>query len=68
VEATADDGSTEAVIVEDGPELALRVVFQPEYWAERDPLSLKILRAFGCAVHDYTSRKRATLLPEHSYV
>jgi putative glutamine amidotransferase len=68
VEARADDGAIEAVSVKDAAEFALGVVFHPEYWAEQDPPSLKIMRAFGCAVHDYTARKRTTLVPERSDV
>jgi putative glutamine amidotransferase len=57
VEATADDGSVEAVSVRDAKGFALAVVFHPEYWAERDEPSHAILRAFAAAVKDYAARK-----------
>ena len=57
VEATADDGSVEAVSVRDAKGFALAVVFHPEYWAERDEPSHAILRAFAAAVQDYAGRK-----------
>ncbi|RAI44383.1 gamma-glutamyl-gamma-aminobutyrate hydrolase family protein [Rhodoplanes roseus] len=53
VEATAPDGSIEAVTVADAPGYVLGVIFHPEYWAERDPTSLAILRSFGEAVSVY---------------
>ena len=58
VEATAEDGSVEAVSVESAKEFALAVVFHPEYWAEKDPPSLAILKAFARAVERYAARKR----------
>ena len=68
VEATADDGSIEAMSVGDAREFALGVAFHPEYWAEGDPASMKILRAFGCAVHAYAGRNTKPVLREKSYV
>jgi putative glutamine amidotransferase len=56
-EATADDGSVEAVSVRDAKGFALAVVFHPEYWTERDEPSHAILRAFAAAVADYAARK-----------
>jgi putative glutamine amidotransferase len=56
-EATADDGSVEAVSVRDAKGFALAVVFHPEYWTERDEPSHAILRAFVAAVADYAARK-----------
>jgi putative glutamine amidotransferase len=58
VEATADDGSVEAVSVADAKGFALGVIFHPEYWAERDAPSHAILRAFAAAVHAYSGRNQ----------
>jgi putative glutamine amidotransferase len=57
VEATADDGSVEAVTVADAKGFNLAVVFHPEYWAERDEPSYAILQAFAEAVGDYARRR-----------
>jgi putative glutamine amidotransferase len=56
VEATADDGTIEAVSVPGSKGFALGVVFHPEYWAERDEVSKAILTAFGAAVSAYANR------------
>jgi putative glutamine amidotransferase len=56
VEATADDGSVEAVTVSGAKGFNLAVVFHPEYWAERDEPSYAILQAFAAAVRDYADR------------
>ena len=53
VEATADDGSVEAVTVRDAKGFNLAVVFHPEYWAERDEASHAILQAFAAAVRGH---------------
>jgi putative glutamine amidotransferase len=60
-EATADDGTVEAVTVSGAKGFALGVVFHPEYWAERDAVSHAILRAFAAAVHDYAARKQLAI-------
>jgi gamma-glutamyl-gamma-aminobutyrate hydrolase PuuD len=46
----------------------LAVVFHPEYWADSDPVSMRILRAFGCAVHEYASRSTRPDLREAVHV
>ena len=68
VEATAEDGSIEAVSIDAAKEFALAVVFHPEYWAEKDPPSLAILKAFARAVERYAARKRATAAREPAHV
>jgi len=57
VEATAEDGTIEAVSVRDAKGFALGVVFHPEYWVECDSPSRAILNAFGEAVHAYAASR-----------
>lgn len=49
-EASAPDGTVEAVSVKDAPGFALGVQWHPEYWAASDPASTRIFEAFGDAV------------------
>ncbi|MEN3793498.1 gamma-glutamyl-gamma-aminobutyrate hydrolase family protein [Fulvimarina sp. MAC3] len=49
VEATAPDGTIEAVSVKDAPAFALGVQWHPEYWAETDAASRAIFEAFASA-------------------
>lgn len=56
VEATANDGSVEAVSIVGAKGFALAVIFHPEYWAERDEPSDAILRAFAAAVDAYAGQ------------
>ncbi|MHC5305691.1 gamma-glutamyl-gamma-aminobutyrate hydrolase family protein [Bartonella sp. LJL80] len=51
VEATAPDGTIEAVSVKNADTFAIGVQWHPEYWAESDAPSNKIFKAFGEAVH-----------------
>ncbi len=53
VEATAPDGTIEAVRVRDAAGFALGVQWHPEYWARTDPPSQKLFAAFGEAVRRY---------------
>jgi len=53
VEATADDGTIEAVSVKGASGFALGVQWHPEYWAETDVPSQKLFKAFGDAVRAY---------------
>jgi putative glutamine amidotransferase len=55
VEATATDGTIEAVSVKDAAGFTLGVQWHPEYWAASDTNSARIFAAFGDAV-----RQRAT--------
>lgn len=57
VEATAPDGTIEAVSVEGAKAFALGVQWHPEYWAESDPASAAIFSAFGEACREYGRAK-----------
>jgi len=57
VEATAQDGTIEAVSVIDAKGFALGVQWHPEYWAETDGPSRALFEAFGKAVRDYQASK-----------
>ena len=50
VEATAPDGTIEAVRVIDAPGFAIGVQWHPEYWVESDEPSARLFAAFGRAV------------------
>jgi len=57
VEATAEDGTVEAVSVRAAQAFALGVQWHPEYWAaqagDKDAASTRIFQAFGDAVRAY---------------
>jgi putative glutamine amidotransferase len=55
VEATAEDGTIEAVSVIGAKGFAVGVQWHPEYWAETDTPSRALFEAFGDAVRDYAS-------------
>ena len=57
VEATAEDGTIEAVSVIDAKNFAVGVQWHPEYWAETDAPSRALFHAFGEAVRAYAARK-----------
>ncbi|MBP1846947.1 putative glutamine amidotransferase [Rhizobium petrolearium] len=57
VEATAEDGTIEAVSVIDAKNFAVGVQWHPEYWAETDAPSRALFKAFGDAVRTYAARK-----------
>ena len=57
LEATAADGTIEAVSVIDANGFAVGVQWHPEYWAETDAPSRALFEAFGKAVHDYRNSK-----------
>lgn len=50
VEATAPDGTIEALSVADARAFAMGFQWHPEYWAKTDPPSRAIFEAFGAAV------------------
>jgi len=50
VEATAPDGTIEAVRVREAVSFALGVQWHPEYWVRTDPPSMKLFAAFGHAM------------------
>ena len=57
VEATAEDGTIEAVSVIDARNFAVGVQWHPEYWAETDAPSRALFSAFGDAVRNYAAGK-----------
>lgn len=57
VEATAPDGTIEAVSVIDAANFAVGVQWHPEYWAQTDSPSRAIFTAFGDAVRAYAKEK-----------
>ena len=61
VEATAPDGTVEAVSVIGSPAFAVGVQWHPEYWTSSDDASARIFRAFGDAVRSH-ARARETRL------
>lgn len=58
VEATASDGTIEAVSVKNAKSFALGVQWHPEYKAAENPDSVKLFAAFGEAVRERAARKR----------
>ncbi len=58
VEATAPDGTIEAVRVADAPAFALGVQFHPEHRVTEVPLYRAILGAFGAAARAYADQRR----------
>ena len=58
VEATAPDGTIEAVSVKNARGFAVGVQWHPEYWAKTDAPSRRILAAFGDAARQYASARR----------
>ena len=57
VEATAPDGTVEAVSVIGAKAFACGVQWHPEYWAETDAPSRNLFTAFGDAVRAYAASK-----------
>lgn len=57
VEATAEDGTIEAVSVIDAKGFAVGVQWHPEYWAETDSPSRALFEAFGEAVRTYARNR-----------
>lgn len=57
VEATAADGTVEAVSVIDAKGFAVGVQWHPEYWAEQDTPSRALFEAFGDAVRSFASTR-----------
>lgn len=64
VEATAEDGTVEAVSVIDAPGFAIGVQWHPEYWVRRDAPSAAIFRAFGEATRAYAASRRLSAAAE----
>jgi putative glutamine amidotransferase len=57
VEASAPDGTIEAVRVANAPGFAIGVQWHPEYWVESDVPSARLFAAFGRAVRDYMAKR-----------
>ncbi|WP_370195886.1 MULTISPECIES: gamma-glutamyl-gamma-aminobutyrate hydrolase family protein [Alphaproteobacteria] len=57
VEASAPDGTVEAVSVKGAKAFALGVQWHPEYWAETDAASTAIFKAFGDACRAHAARR-----------
>ena len=55
VEATAEDGTIEAVSVIGAKNFAIGVQWHPEYWVDTDEPSAKIFAAFGKAAKEYAA-------------
>lgn len=58
VEATAEDGTIEAVHAPAAPGFVLGLQWHPEYRATEDPVSVALFRAFGDAARDRAARRR----------
>jgi putative glutamine amidotransferase len=58
VEATAPDGTVEAVSVKGARGFAMGVQWHPEYKAADNPDSVKLFTAFGAAARAYAARPR----------
>jgi putative glutamine amidotransferase len=57
VEATAPDGTIEAVSVKGAPGFTLGVQWHPEYKVQQNPISMRIYAAFGEAVRAHARRR-----------
>ena len=59
VEARAPDGLIEAFSVDPAPGFNLCLQWHPEWQAERNPVSMQVLQAFGQALRAYRGQRRA---------
>jgi len=57
IEATAEDGTIEAVSVKDAKGFAVGVQWHPEYWVRTDSASRKVFAAFGDAVRAHRAAR-----------
>jgi putative glutamine amidotransferase len=64
VEATAPDGTIEAVRVKNAAGFALGVQWHPEYWVRTDVPSQRLFAAFGSAMRDRMARRGALFAAE----
>lgn len=64
VEARAADGLVEAFSVADAPAFNLCLQWHPEWQAASNPVSMKLLTAFGDACRAYRDRHRASPEPD----
>lgn len=58
VDGIADDGTPEAIYIEDAPGFTLAVQWHPEYNATNDPVSRPLFQAFGAAARVWAAGKR----------
>lgn len=58
IDGAADDGTPEAVYIQDAPGFALAVQWHPEYNAPQDPVSRPLFEAFGAAARDWAEGRR----------
>ena len=61
IEALAPDGLVEAFSMADAPGFNLCVQWHPEWQAADNPVSMRLLRAFGAATRQYRDRVRGPL-------
>lgn len=59
-EAVAEDGTVEAVSVKEATGFNLGTAFHPEYWASSDPISNRIMGAFGAAARERAAPRLRT--------
>jgi putative glutamine amidotransferase len=59
IEATAADGTIEAVSVIDAKTFAVGVQWHPEYWVRDDIASARLFSAFGDAIRAYAAQREA---------
>ncbi|MFC7064326.1 gamma-glutamyl-gamma-aminobutyrate hydrolase family protein [Brucella rhizosphaerae] len=59
IEATAEDGTIEAVSVKNAKGFIVGVQWHPEYWVQTDGPSQKIFKAFGDAVRAHKAQRKA---------
>lgn len=57
IEGQADDGTPEAIHIQDAPGFTLSVQWHPEWQAATDPVSRPLFEAFGEAVRDWAAAK-----------
>ena len=57
IDATAADGTIEAVSVANAPGFVLGIQWHPEYWAASDHPSRRIFEAFGVAVRQHQGKR-----------
>lgn len=59
VEATADDGTIEAVSIDGAASFALATQWHPEYWVGSDAASSRLFAAFGAALRENRGARQA---------
>ncbi|MGE0153852.1 MAG: gamma-glutamyl-gamma-aminobutyrate hydrolase family protein [Reyranellaceae bacterium] len=58
IEATADDGTVEAIRLPSASGFVLGLQWHPEYGATDNPVSLSLFQAFGDAAREHAARRR----------